>query len=137
MQTEGIKYCYCTNQINILQHAGEVIIVKEPLSLLIPANKIGVFSCKALCDGVPSCSGYWIINGTYQYVLSGPRMNSTYQVNTSENENTLTLTVNASEAINGTSIQCRYEADGDNNCSDKSATVFLFLILSMQNCIIS
>ena len=116
----------------ILQHAGEVIIVKEPSSLLIPADKVGVFLCKALCDGVPGCWGYWIINGTPRYTVNEPQMNSTYQRNTSENENTLTLTVNASEAMNGTSIQCRYEADGDNNGSDKSATVFLYLILSMQ-----
>ena len=116
----------------ILQHAGEVIIVKEPSPLLIPANKVGVFSCKALCDDDIGCFGFWIINGISRYTISEPRMNSTYQESISEDENTLTLTVNASEAMNGTSIQCRYEADGDNNGSDKSATVYLFLILSMQ-----
>ena len=113
----------------ILQHAGEVIIVKEPSPLLIPADNVGVFSCKALCDGVLHCSGYWIINGTLHHTVTEPRMNSNYQ---EENENTLTLTVNVSEAMNGTSIQCRYEADGDNNGYNKSATVHLFLILSMQ-----
>ena len=116
----------------ILQYAGEVIIVKEPSSLLIPADTVGVFSCNALCDGVPSCWGYWIINGTSHYKVNDSRMNSIYQENTSENENTLTLTVNASETMNGTSIQCRYEAAGNNDATDQSATVFLLINLSMH-----
>ena len=45
---------------------------------------------------------------------------------------TLILTVNASEAINDTSIKCRYEANGDHNGSDESEPVFLF-ISSMQH----
>ena len=103
---------------------------------MIPADKIGVFSCKAQCNGFPSCSGYWIINGISRYTISQPRMNASLSGPRYTNESgfmyTLTLTVNASEAINDTSIKCRYEANGDHNGSDESEPVFLF-ISSMQD----
>ena len=105
-------------------------IVKEPAPLLISANKIGVFSCKAFCNGFLSCFGYWIINNKSRYTITESQMNSNFTTN--ENENTLTLTVNASEAMNNTSIRCRYEANGDHEGFDESETVLLFVISSTQ-----
>ena len=103
--------------------------MKEPRSLLIPANKIGKFSCEALCDEF-ECSGFWVINGTRHDIVSMPEMNSTYQ---SGNENNiLTLTVSASETMNGTSIQCKYEADGNMDGFNRSATVYLLIISSTR-----
>ena len=111
----------------LLCHAGQVMIVKEPAPLLISTNKIGAFSCKALCNGFPSCSGYWILNNKPRYTISERRMNSSLE------NDTLTLTVNASEAMNNTSIRCRYEANGNHDSFNESETVFLFVISSMQN----
>ena len=112
----------------LLYHVGQVMIVKEPAPLLISANKIGVFSCKALCNGFPSCSGYWILNNKPRYIIAESQMNSNHTTN--EDENTLTLTVNATEAMNNTSIRCKYEANGDHDGFDDSKTVFLFVISS-------
>ena len=109
------------------------MIVKEPAPLLISANKIGVFSCKALCNGFPSCSGYWILNNKPRYIISESRMNSSFTPTENDHENTLTLTVNASEAMNNTSIRCKYEANGNHEGFNESETVFLFVISSMQN----
>ena len=107
-------------------YAGQVI-VKEPLSLLIPPNKIGEFSCEALCNGF-LCSGYWFINGTRHNRVNETRMNSTYQSGTKNN--ILTLTVNASEVMNGTSIQCKYEVDGEMDGYNQSRIGYLFIISS-------
>ena len=117
----------------LLCHVGQVMIVKEPAPLLISANKIGVFSCKALCNGFPSCSGYWILNNTPHYTIDESRMNSSFTTSENDRDNTLTLTANASEAMNNTSIRCRYEANGSHEGFDESETVFLFVISSMQN----
>ena len=109
------------------------MIVKEPAPLLISANKIGVFSCKALCNRFPSCSGYWILNNTPHYTIAESRMNSSFTTSENDREYTLTLTVNASEDMNNTSIRCKYEADGNHESFNESETVFLFVISSMQN----
>ena len=116
-----------------LRHAGQVMIVKEPAPLLISTNKIGVFSCKALCNGFPSCSGYWILNNTPHYIIDKSRMNSSFTTSENDRENTLTLTVNASETMNNTSIRCRHEADGNHEGFDESETVFLLVISSTKN----
>ena len=103
--------------------------MKMPSPLLIPANEIGMFSCKALCEGF-QCTGFWIINDTQRITVNEQRMMSHYS--SSGNEYTLTLTVNASEAMNNTRIQCKYEASGNVHGITRSATVSLFVISSMN-----
>ena len=105
--------------------------MKEPLSLLVPVNKTGMFSCKALCIGF-YCNGYWIIDGVQHIVVNKHGMMSNFH-SPNTNEYTLTLTVNASEGMNNTSIQCRYEAlSGNMNGITHSATVYLFVISSKK-----
>ena len=108
------------------------MIVKEPSSLLIPANEIGVFSCKALCDGF-QCNGFWVINGTHRNVVDEDRMVSNYSRAPNGNEYTLTLTVNASEAMDNTRVHCKYEAlTGNMNGISRSTMVYLFVISSIK-----
>ena len=103
--------------------------MKQPSSLLIPVNERGVFSCKARCDQY-TCNGYWILNGTiHKSLINEPRRTSTYLGN-DNNEYTMTLTVNASEAMNNTRIQCQYVANGDNDGENHTATVQLLVISS-------
>ena len=110
--------------VNIMTflYAGMLIIEKEPSSLLIPANEIGVFSCQASCH----CNGYWIVNGTRHHSINTHRMISNY----AESRGTLTLTVNASEAMNGTSVQCNYEENGIGTGYNYSERVYLLVISS-------
>ena len=110
--------------VNIMTflYAGVLIIEKEPSSLLIPANEIGVFSCQARC----SCNGYWKVNGTRHHSINTRRMISNY----TESSGTLILTVNASEAMNNTSIQCNYEENGIGIGYNYSAIVYLLVISS-------
>ena len=105
--------------------------MKEPLSLLVPVNKTGVFSCKALCVGF-HCNGYWIIDGVQHTVVNQHRMMSHFY-SPNGTEYMLMLTVNASEAMSNTSIRCRYEAlSGNMNGIIHSATVYLFVISSKK-----
>jgi hypothetical protein len=108
------------------------LIVKEPLSLLIPVNKRGEFTCKALCVGF-DCTGHWIIDGEQKNEVNERGMMSRFNHSQSENEYTLTLTVNTSEPMNNTSIRCRYEAliGSMNNISD-SSTVYLLVMSSKK-----
>ena len=110
--------------VNIMTflYAGVLIIEKEPSSLLIPANEIGVFSCQARCR----CNGYWKVNGTRHHSIDTRRMISNY----TESSGTLTLTVNASEAMNNTSIQCNYEENGIGIGYNYSAIVYLLVVSS-------
>ena len=103
-------------------YAGVLIIEKEPSSLLIPANEIGVFSCQARCH----CNGYWKVNGTRHHSINTRRMISNY----TESSGTLTLTVNASEVMNNTSIQCNYEENGIRTGYNYSKIVYLLVISS-------
>ena len=100
--------------------------MKEPLPLLIPVNESGIFSCKALCMGV-HCTGHWIINGHQYNEVNEDGMMSHFSYSHTH-VRTLTLTVNA---LNNTSIQCRYEVlIGDMNHIIDSATVYLFVMSS-------
>ena len=56
-----------------------------------------------------------------------PRL--TQSVNGNVYTYTLTLTVNASDAMNNTTIQCEFEASGDRNDFNQSAIVNLYVIL--------
>ena len=119
----------------ISSYAGQEI-VKEPLPLLIPVNKSGTFSCKALCFGF-QCSGFWVIDGVQPHgAVNEHGMRSHFYH--SNDEYTLTLTVNASEAMNNTSIKCRYEnLSGRGFHIIDSDTVYLYVISSKENLILS
>ena len=106
------------------------LILKEPTSLLIPTNETGNFSCLAQCEGF-LCTGYWIINDS-ETVFNKQRMWSrlTHSVNGNIHTYTLALTVNASDAMNNTTIQCEFEATGDRNDFNQSVIVKLFVISS-------
>ena len=98
--------------------AGQSIIefVEQPLSLLIPVNEIGVFSCRVRCLPNP-CLGFWIINNLHsqdmhhrsQLELRGFAFTDTQRV---MDEYKLSLTVNASEAANSSMIACEYSMTG-------------------------
>ena len=104
--------------------------MKEPLPLLIPVNESGTFSCKALCFGF-QCSGFWIIDGVQHEAVDEHGMRSHFY--NSNDEYTLTLTVNASEAMNNTSIKCRYEnLSGREFHIIDSDTVYLYVISSEE-----
>ena len=109
--------------------------MKEPLSLLVPVNTSGTFSCKALCVGF-QCSAFWIIDGVQHGAVNEPGMWSHFDH--SNGEYTLTLTVNASEAMNNTSIKCRYEnLSGRRFHIIDSDTVYLYVISSKEKLILS
>jgi hypothetical protein len=79
------------------------------------------------------CSGHWIIDGEQQHEVSERGMMSKFSHSQSENEYTLTLTVNASETMNNTSIQCRYAAlSGEMNQISDSTTVYLLVMSSKK-----
>ena len=96
--------------------AGQTFL-EQPSSLLIPVNRIGVFSCRAHC-AARSCDWYWIINNesrSNQAVQQQKGFSSQISQNTSTKEYILTLTVNASTSVNNTNIQCQYSLGGDND----------------------
>ena len=117
---------------------GQITIVQEPSSLLIPVNEAGVFSCKAVCN--TTCFGAWIINGSYlqdgtearrQLESQGFNLSISPQWNNLLREYTITLLVNASETVNNTDIQCAYSLPGDFNLNVKSKSAKL-LVLSVS-----
>ena len=108
------------------------MITKEPLSLIVPVNETGVFSCGALCVGF-HCNGFWIVDGEQHSRVNEHGMTSHFD-SLNDNEYTLTLTVIASETMNNSSIQCRYEAlSGNMNHITDSATVYLLVVSCKRN----
>ena len=98
-------------------------------------NKSGTFSCKALCVGF-QCNAFWVIGGVQHGVVNEHGMRSHFDH--SNDKYTLTLTVNASEAMNNTSIKCRYEnLSGRGFHIIDSDTVYLYVISSKENLILS
>ena len=69
--------------------------------------QVAHFFCKALYVGF-QCSAYWIIDGVQRGAINEHGMRSHID-HSNNNEYTSTLTVNASEAMNNTSIKCRCE----------------------------
>ena len=111
--------CTCT---------GEYIqIIEEPSTLLLPVNEIGTFYCKAQCNH--RCSAFWEINGS-DFKPGMSRMKQELTQGNSSVPYTLILTVNASEAINNTRIDCRYQVDGNRFEIDHSTTSALLLVES-------
>jgi hypothetical protein len=95
----------------------------------VPVNEVGVFTCTARCN---SCSGNWIVNGSY--TISGParqqlmRKGFRFHENHSNGDKlTMMLIVNASEAVNDTRVSCEFEPNGDGD-SVPSATATLLVI---------
>ena len=107
-------------------------IVAHPSSLLLPVNEIGVFTCTARCN---SCSRYWIINDSFtepdrdQFIQKGFAFLSDQW---NGNELTMTLTVNASEAVNNTEISCEFDPNGGEGTSVQSTPARLLVIASKK-----
>ena len=81
--------------------------------MLLTANEIGNFTCRAHCDS--PCVGKWVIdNETVQNAESNSEHSKwskkgfTFQKFSLENEYVLRLSVNASTANNNSVIQCEY-----------------------------
>ena len=95
--------------------AGTIVFEEQPSSLLIPVNEIGVFSCAASCS--PSqCVGRWTINGHYTHPYGNQpsdvfvKLGFIFPPDRSQgNKHTMTLMVNASEAVNNMTIACEFE----------------------------
>jgi hypothetical protein len=108
-----------------------LVIVEHPSSLLVPVNEVGVFTCTARCN---SCSGNWIVDGSFtisesareQLMRKGFRFLPNHW---NEDELTMTLIVNASEAVNDTPISCEFDPNGDGD-SVTSVTATLLVISS-------
>ena len=127
------------NSMIIHRFTGQITIVQEPSSLLIPVNEAGVFSCKAVCN--TTCFGVWIINGSYlqdgtearrQLESQGFNLSIPPQWNESLREYTIKLLVNASKPVNNSDIQCAsspYGIDFNLNVISKSAKL---LVLSSK-----
>ena len=92
------------------------MIEEHPSSLLIPVNEIGVFSCVANCSN-SQCRGVWLINGDYTHPYSDEPeerfVNMGFMFPSDQppvgNLHTITLMVNASEAVNNTTIRCEFD----------------------------
>ena len=124
-------------------HTGQGII-KHPLPLLVPVNKIGDFSC--ICNGTMICSGgNWVINGSHiefnDYVEHHKFEEKGFTFHESEkngSQYTYALSVNASEAINNTVIFCNFEPQGDNDSKVfASMDAKLLVISSKYTCVCS
>ena len=118
----------------------EILIEREPSSLLIPANETGEFTCRAHCMLYP-CLGYWIINSSLvqesrsrsQFELKGFMFPDIQQ--TDAGVFTLRLTVHASVAVNNTRISCQFIAiaNGHVHDSSHSKTATLLVITGEQS----
>ena len=113
---------------------GEIVIKDDPQSLLIPIGEIGTFTCKADCF---QCSNYWIINSDIYHTSEDGHTDLvtkgfTISSNNSRllNESVMTLTVNASEAVNHSSIRCLFEPIGVPGPDVLSNTAILLVIAS-------
>ena len=92
-------------------------IVEHPYSLLIPANQTATFSCVVNCTF--PCTGRWLINGSYthplgselnqQFVDKGFWFPSPVQDETHGNLHTLIMMVNASRAVDNTTVTCEID----------------------------
>ena len=102
----------------LLLVASGQIIQENPSSLLIPSGHIGTFTCKAVCVNF-ACLGYWIINNSStqnQRVMSdleNKGFSFTHVQMINQNGYVLTMTVNATETVNNSEIQCKFLPSGD------------------------
>ena len=112
--------------------AGAIVIEKQPSSLLIPVNEIGVFSCVASCSS-PQCVGRWRINDSYAHPYNSNEPDEMF-VNmgfmfppdqTYQNQHTLTLMVNASEAVNNIRLQCEFRVGITEYASSETANLLV------------
>ena len=131
----------------------DIVIEEHPSSLLIPANEVVTFKCRANClHATVPCGGYWFLNRTHNFhptigidncsTLSGTQICHSLKVkqNSSGFWQELTLTVNASVYVNDTEISCRYRPSGDTTSDkrviSKSATLLVISseLLFVQSC---
>ena len=105
-------------------------IVEHPYSLLIPANQTATFSCVANCTF--RCTGRWLINGSYthpygsevdrlfidkEFWFPSPVKNEAHG-----NIHTTLMIVNASQAVNSTTITCEF---GDGVISENATLLVI------------
>ena len=105
-------------------------IVEHPNSLLIPANQTATISCVANCTF--PCTGRWLINGSYThpfgrelnqlFVDKGFWFPSPVQDETHGNKHTITMMVNASQAVDNTIITCEF---GDGVVSENATLLVI------------
>ena len=109
------------------------MIEEQPTSLIIPSLENATFSCKALCENY-TCLGYWIIDNQ---LTKNPSVKSDLEANgyyfppaqsNNMSKYTLTMTVNASESMNNTTIRCMFTPSGHHGDSVLSNTVTLLVI---------
>ena len=117
---------------------GQDIIIEEgPLSLLIPTGHIGTFSCKSCCT---HCHGYWIIDNNSNIIPSqNPRGREHLEsegftfseglYNESNQQcHVMMVTINASESVNASNIQCHYCPTADQrNCRQSDEATLLVI----------
>ena len=104
-------------------------IVADPSSLLVPVNEVGAFTCKARCR---LCSGNWIINDSFsisenardQLIRKGFQF---LEDRWNEDELTMMLIVNVSEAVNDTSISCEFDPNGEGDSILSAAATLLVI----------
>ncbi len=106
--------CACFMHISV-SLAGAIVIEEQPSSLLIPVNEIGVFTCSARCSSQDQCVGLWRINGSYTHpynnIPAEMFVNLGFMFPPDQihgDLHTITLMVNASEAVNNTEICCEF-----------------------------
>ena len=129
-----MKYHCLSPILCICIYAVGLEIVVHPSSLLVPVNEVGVFTCTA--SSCISCSGYWIVNGSFtelaaardRFMMKGFRfLNDRW--NEARDELTMTIMVNASEAVNNTRISCEFDPNGGGD-TVSSSIARLFVINS-------
>ena len=114
---------------------GQDIIIEEvPRSLLISTGHVGTFSCKSCCT---HCHGYWVINDTPALKNHGGQAHlesmgftffEGYFNESNQRCHVMVVTINASESVNASSIQCDYcpTADQpDHYCQHYEATLLV------------
>ena len=116
---------------------GQNIIIEEgPQSLLIPMGHVGTFSCKSCCI---HCHGYWFINnipaqknhgGQAQLESMGFIFSDTYFNESNQQCHVMMVTINASESVNASSIQCNYCPTADHHNCRQSDEATLLVIAS-------
>ena len=116
------------------------MILQNPSSLLLPVHHEATLTCRAICIVGHSCTGHWLINGSYSHTQLTHQPKAVFLMKGFEflairrtgNEYTLTLRVNASAAVNNTSIQCEFDVSGTSD-RNWTTTAEILVIASEQN----
>ena len=111
------------------------IIKEHPLSLLIPTNQIGSFSCRAICRP-NACNGFWIVDDYHSQLAGdaahlesrGFTITHAQLTNQTTNEYSLALTVNASLSVNNSQIVCEFTIMGIDASHNRSTPATLIVL---------